>query len=246
MKETLTNCERYLEYQSHLARYIKAKDTRGPKPFVTISRETGSGALTVANKLAQYLQEQNTSGPDQCPWTVFSKNIVEKVIEEHNLPQKFAPFLNENEAAEMDDILDELFGVRPSKWSLVHKISETILHLAGLGNVIIVGRGANVITRKFKTGLHVRLVGSLEVRTKHIQEFYRLDAAQAAQFVKRKDRERSNYLKKYFNKDIHDALLYDLVINTDTISYDHAAVIIKTGLSRLPVCSRESVPPFLV
>jgi len=39
-------------------------------------------------------------------------------------------------------------------------IAETILHLAEQGNVILIGRGANLVTRELQHVFHVRLVGS--------------------------------------------------------------------------------------
>ena len=41
---------------------------------------------------------------------------------------------------------------------LVHKTAKTILQLAEMGNVIIIGRGANVVTAHMNNIFHVRLV----------------------------------------------------------------------------------------
>ena len=55
-------------------------------------------------------------------------------------------------------------GLHPSSWTLVQQTNATILQLAQMGNVILVGRGATVITSKLNNVFHVRLVGSLEKR----------------------------------------------------------------------------------
>jgi diguanylate cyclase (GGDEF)-like protein len=44
--------------------------------------------------------------------------------------------------SEITDTLDELLGLHPPAWTLVRQMTETILHLAEMGNVILVGRGA--------------------------------------------------------------------------------------------------------
>ncbi|HYG36103.1 MAG TPA: cytidylate kinase family protein, partial [Clostridia bacterium] len=106
------------------------------------------------------------------------------------------------------------------------KISDTILHLAELGNVILIGRGANIITSKLDYVFHVRLVGSLERRVQYIQEVNHLSPKEALDFVRREDLGRQRYLKKYFNKDIEDPLLYHLGINTDLVPYAEAARMI--------------------
>lgn len=49
-----------------------------------ISRQTGSGSTRIANKLADYLQAFTPA--DARPWTVFDKNLITKVLEDHQLP----------------------------------------------------------------------------------------------------------------------------------------------------------------
>ncbi|MHC4470642.1 MAG: hypothetical protein ACYTDY_15195 [Planctomycetota bacterium] len=47
---------------------------------------------------------------------------------------------------------------------LLGKSNRTILHLATMGNAIIVGRGANIVTRRLEGGIRVRLVGTPRLR----------------------------------------------------------------------------------
>jgi cytidylate kinase len=191
---------------------------------VTISRQAGCGAAAVAQNLAGYLQARTAE--DEPHWTVFDKNLVERVLEEHNLPQRLAKFMPEGWSSEIGDTIDDLFGLHPRSWILVRQTAETILHLARLGNVIIIGRGANIITARLNTIFHVRLVASLESRIKHIQESDRLERKPALEFIQREDKGRRRYLRKFYGKDINDPLLYHLVINTDLIGYQTAAQMI--------------------
>jgi cytidylate kinase len=202
---------------------------------VTISRQTGSGGHSVAEKLAEFLQAEYPG--DGCPWTVFDRNLVEKVLEDHNLPGRLAKFMTEDRISAISDIMDELFGLHPPSWTLVRKTADTILRLAQLGNVILIGRGATVITRKLDYVFHVRLVGSLAQRVKYLQETNNhLNSKQALDYVQREDLGRKRYLKKYFNKDIEDPLLYHLVINTDLMRFEEAArLIAQIVTSRAPV-----------
>lgn len=194
------------------------------KRAVAISRQSGCGAHVMAEKLAQYLQAR--SPKDAPPWTVFDHNLVEKVLAEHNLPERLARFMPEDRVLEINDIMDELFGLHPPSWTLVQQTSETILHLAELGNVIILGHGANVITAKLPHVFHVRVVASLEKRIEHMQQFEGLSAKAASERIQREDLGRQRYLKKHFGKNIDDPLLYHLVINTDLVSLDDAARLV--------------------
>ena len=126
--------------------------------------------------------------------------------------------------------MEELFDLHPPSWLLVRNVSETILHLVELGNVIVIGRGATVLTAKLDYVFHVRIVASLEKRVQHIQELKRLSREEALALIRREDRGRERYLKKYFKTDLNDPLLYDLTINTDRVSYDQAARIIADAM----------------
>ncbi len=192
-------------------------------PAITISRMTASGGRTIASKLAEYLQER---APVDRQWTVFDKNLIERVLEEHHLPKSTAEFMPENHKAMLGDMVEEFLGLHPSLWTLVHQTADTILRLARAGNVILVGRGANVITAKLENMFHVRLVGSLQKRVKRAEEVFKLDRAHAEHFLRSEDKGRRRYLKEHFDQDIDDPLLYDLVINTDRVPYDDAARLI--------------------
>ncbi len=206
---------------------ISTKDS-WPRRAVTISRQTGSGAHSVAEKLGILLQAHTPK--DACPWTIFDRNLVDKVLQEHNLPERVARFMTEDRTSEIADTMEELFGLHPPSWLLVRKIAETILHLAELGNVILIGRGAAVVTAGLVHVFHVRLVSSLEKRVQRIQELNRLSREAARQLIQKEDRGRERYLKKYFTTDVDDPLLYHLTINTDLISHDQAARLIADGV----------------
>lgn len=196
----------------------------GRRCAITLSRQSGCGAHAIAEKLAVCLQSHTPEGLP--PWTVFDRNLVEKVLEDHQLPERFARFMPEDRVLELDDIMSDLFGVRPPSWTLAQQTSETILRLVELGNVIIVGRGANVVTAKLPHVLHVRIVSSLERRIAQMQRFENLDRREAAERIQREDLGRERYLRKHFDKDINDPLLYHLVINTDLVTLDDAARLI--------------------
>ena len=203
----------------------KNKDTSGTptKPAITISRAEGAGGLTVASNLADYLQTHTSSRE---VWTVFSQHLVAKVLEEHNHHKSIGDFMKEGHKSSLADAIEELLGLHPSTWTLVEQTNATILSLAQMGNVILVGRGANIVTRELETAFHVYLVGSLEKRIERAQSTFNLDQKSAINYIKKKDGARRRYLKDNFDKDIDDPLLYHIVINTDLVRYEEAARLI--------------------
>lgn len=193
------------------------------KPVITVSRSEGAGGHTVASDLAEYLE---IHVPSHDPWTVFDRNLVEKVLEEHKLHKHVADFMKEGHKGTVTDAFEEFIGLHPSAWTLLEKTNATILNLALVGNVILVGRGANVVTGELPNVFHVRLVGSLEKRIEQVQKVYNLDRKSAVNFIKKEDEGRRRYLKDNFDKDIDDPLLYHIVVNTDLVLHKEAARLI--------------------
>jgi cytidylate kinase len=191
---------------------------------VTVSRQSGCGAHVFAEELAGWLQShlpQNTT-----PWTIFDRTLVEAVLQDHHLPSRLAAFMPEDKVSQLQDIIQDLFSLHPPAETLVRQTSETILRLVELGNVIILGRGANVITARLPQVLHVRLVGSVELRANHLQVFDKLSKKEALARIAREDGGRWRYLKRYFGKDIDDPLLYHVVVNTDWVTLRQAATMV--------------------
>lgn len=191
---------------------------------IAMSRQSASGAHAVAEKLALYLQPHLPLGAPR--WAVFDRNLVEKVLEDHHLPERLAKFMPEDAISHIDDILDDLFGLHPSSEILVRRTSETILRLAKLGQVILLGRAAAVVTANLPHVFRVRLVAPLEKRIQFMQETEKLERRDAEERVEEEDHAHRRYFKKYFHKDPEDPLLYHMVVNTGEMSLDEATRII--------------------
>lgn len=227
----LENCPSFISSQLPGVEMAESAVGRKVRRAVTISRQAGCGAQVIADKLARYLQAHSPG--NACPWTVFDRNLIDKVLEDHNLPACLAKFLPEDRVSELEDLLADTFGMRPPAATLLQQTAETMLKLADAGSVILIGRGANIVTAHLPHVLHVRLVAPLQKRIEHACRFYpafNQSADQARKFCLQEDEARRRYLKKYFGADIEDPLLYHLIINTGWISYDDAAWTIGKAL----------------
>src|SRR3569833_2439623 len=70
-------CRGYLDAQSLVAESRRtALHPLEQQPAITLSRETGAGAVTIARMAAERLQ----TGSSQ-PWAVFDRNLVQKTLE---------------------------------------------------------------------------------------------------------------------------------------------------------------------
>ena len=204
---------------------MKAKKRRiHPGPLITISRETGVGAVAICEKLIEYLTLFAIE--EYRDWMYFDRELIEKVMEDHHLPEHFKKHLAEEKPPKMEEWFSEILGITPSKISLIHKTSHTILKLAELGNVIIVGRGANIITAKLPTSFHIRLVAPLNHRIENAMQLYNEDRKTVTEFIKKEDEARKDFILKYFHKNIDDPYLYHAVINTNFLKIDEIAEMI--------------------
>ena len=79
----------YSSYIGSQLKFLKEKppnEKRVENPFVTISRQTGAYGFTVPLGLCEYLKKNDRRA--KCPWAVFDKELIEKIVQEHNLPKR--------------------------------------------------------------------------------------------------------------------------------------------------------------
>lgn len=218
-------CKRYIECHSqHSDEFNQHLKTKGLFPTVTISRQTGAGAAMVGEKFIEIMSK--IPADCNCEWVYFDKNLIEKVLADYNLPDFFSNLKIEDKYSGTEYFFRDLMWPSESKWSLARKTSKTILKLANVGNVIIVGRAANIVTAKLKNVINVRLIAPLENRINHVQEYFGMSFKEAEEYITREEAARKKYLKSYFFKDIDNPVLYHLILNTQSLGYEGAAEVI--------------------
>ncbi len=198
-----------------------------PLPVVTISRETGAGAVTIAHLVSGILHDRYRERKHE--WAVFDKNLIRTVLSKHDLAESLEKYMPEDIRPTIHDTVEEIIGLHPSSWTLNEYTRQTILELATAGGVIIVGRGAHLITRQLKHALHVRLVSPLEKRIRHIESFYKIERQAATDLVRRTDKARERYISDIFQSRISDPLDYHFTLNTGALGFASSAELIATA-----------------
>ncbi len=112
-------------------------------------------------------------------------------------------------------------------------IRQVILEYANAGNVIIVGRGGQVVLRDYPNALHVRVQASEKLRVRRLTERLGLDDKEAERQIRKSDKERARYMKHFYNVRWDDPDLYHLIVNTGKVSVDIASQIIADTAQRL-------------
>jgi cytidylate kinase len=91
------------------------------------------------------------------------------------------------------------------------------------GRAVIVGRGAVCVLPEV---VKVRVIAPFEVRARRIAALRNLDRKEAEKLVLESDHSRRQFLERSFACDPDEPLLYDLIINTECLSLEHAAELI--------------------
>ncbi len=122
-------------------------------------------------------------------------------------------------------------------------IEDVIRQIAAKGNVVIVGRGAQVILRGHEPSLHVYVYAPLETRVRAIAERDHVSPQVALQRAHESDRDRAGYLRSYYGVDWHDPDLYDLIINTGRIPLADAVELVVVAARARARAAGEDLGP---
>lgn len=225
--------ERTDTYLSSAWRESRSPWTRDsePAPFVTISREAGSGGASFARILVRKL---NAAARPGVFWRVFEGEVTARMLRENHLPVRLARYLPEGRVPEISASIGELVGLHPNLWELTQKTNATMRQLAAAGHVILVGRGANFATAGLSHGTHVRLIAPAEHRARYLAQLYNLSEDEARARNAKCDAARRSYVRATFNADVADPRAYDLTVNTAHVSLAHAADLLCTHLQPAP------------
>jgi Cytidylate kinase-like family len=101
-----------------------------------------------------------------------------------------------------------------------------IKKLAASSSIVIRGRGSQFILKDYPHALHVLIVAPLKLRLKRVMESSKVEEAEAKQMIQRFDSSRRVFIKSYFHAALEDPINYDLVINTENLSFENASSVI--------------------
>jgi CMP/dCMP kinase len=118
--------------------------------------------------------------------------------------------------------------------SAVQKVSDrafieaTTSVLKGLyqaGNVVIIGRGANMILADAPGIIHIGVLAPLEVRVATIMEREHLTWEEAEVYVEEVEQARIKFFRKFFKVNPNDPSLYHLMLNLGEMRLETAAEV---------------------
>ncbi len=219
---------------------------------ITISRQYGSGGDEIAEMISKTTR-----------YRIFDKQIIaasaievgitdQEVIDYSENDYKVKSFLerlfSSQRSVAQVMMSRELSSESPAKElslteenavALVRKAIEYAHHM---GDIIIIGRGGQVILADCPDVLHVRIIAPFENRLLWVRNSPAManqtysdsvEARRAAQdLILAKDAASSGYLKQFYGVDWDDPALYHLVLNTSKLHLDQAAHVIVEAARR--------------
>jgi len=202
------------------------------RPILALSRELGSGSRLVAEELHI-----------RTGYEIFGSALIKEIAENIQVSRPLIDRLDERSRSRISSLFETLFWgeshVKGTDYfrSLVQVISALIEQ----GSVILLGRGAHFLLPE-KMGLRVRLIAPLERRIQNVAKYYKIDSDTALERIQTSDRQRAEFTRTYFNKNLDNPTDYDLVLNMGNLSPHTAANLIESALSALEAREPESSP----
>jgi cytidylate kinase len=111
---------------------------------------------------------------------------------------------------------------------------ETVVkELARKQSLVLRGRGSQFILKDFPGAVHTFAVAPFKVREKRVMENFQLNQEDAKREMDRFDKSSREFIKRYFKAEMEDPVHYDLVINTERLSFQAAAsLIVNAALAK--------------
>jgi len=182
--------------------------------IVTIEREYGSGGGEIAQVLATRLG-----------WKLWDQLLTEEIARLANCPKAAVEVREER----TDPLYYRLFksflrgsyegSLNAHKLNLVDsesilKLTELVVqHAAKRGDSVIVGRGSQHFLRDRPDTLRVFLYAPKEIKVRRVMARGK-SQAEAEQLVDSVDRERADFIQKYFGVEWPNRAIYHTMINT--------------------------------
>jgi len=169
--------------------------------------------------------------------TEIAREVAEKLNYEYVDKERIGKMLATDFGLGAPD-LEKFDEKKPPFWDFLsvqrrtylHSITAAIYDFARRGQMVIVGRGGQVLLRNVPGTLHVRIFSSFAFRVKRLVESERVEEKNAVRMLRQSDRDSAAYMHSFFNADWNDATLYDLLINTEKLSPTTAVQMIIDSL----------------
>ena len=190
-------------------------------PFITISRESGSGGKPIAEMVAKALK-----------FELLDESLAEEVAKSAKKRKELIESVDEKSRGLVADVIQSVLNPEYiSDMTYIRHVTRVILLKAHKGKVVILGRGANFMIPS-GVGLRVRIQAPYNVRVKRAIKYEKIDLDRAREIIRKVDTERKEFVRQYFGKNISNANCYDLILNTEHMTMEDARDLVLMAFKR--------------
>ena len=190
--------------------------------FAEAAKRVGSTMSAIAEK-----EERVVRLRDRIAF--FLQNMLEKSAVSGAAGEPyFSPGIEMLPGGEYSDLAEEPIteGQRLSDGQFLAAMTGVVEELASSGNVVIIGRGANIILKEAPNTVHVALAASSQKCIDTIVQRERFSQTEGEKFFTEAERARQAFFRKFFKVQCNNPSLYHVCLNMDRISLDTAAQIV--------------------
>ena len=177
------------------------------RPTVTLTREFGCEGYPVAEKLQALLEKRSGQ-----PWVVMDRALLDAVAKDHDLSAQILQNIGRKNRF-LDDMLSTFTPRWKSDKDYYRLLCRQITALAEQGNVILVGRGAVILTQQTWNCFHFRIVAPMRFKVDSIVSRMALPPEEAQELIEVRQRQRDAFLKDFLGRDVAEPTLYHLLFN---------------------------------
>lgn len=190
-----------------------------PLPTVAISRLPGSGAAELGLRLAERLG-----------WEFYGIELLDRIARESGIAPRLLEGLDERVRSAIERQVVDAMG-RPglTESQYLRHVIRTVTTLGERGGCVLFGRGAHLLLRPERT-LRVLVVAPREVRAERLAKRRGVSAAEGWSLLADEDAARQEFFRHHFGRDPTDPALFDVALNTGTLSMDAAVDLALAAL----------------
>ena len=201
---------------------VLTKEARPIRPFVTISRQAGSGGIRFGRLLAERLNRKQP--PPQHPWNSLDRELVERIAHDHHLSTELIDSLEKSSHTWIEEFISGFSHSDHSSSDLAvfRRVMLTMRALARAGHVILVGLTGEQMTRGVPGGLNVRIIAPFEWRVTNLAKNDGLSEDDARHRVKLLDNDRNAFTDKFWPH-VDRTVAFHVTLNASMLTEEQMA-----------------------
>lgn len=192
------------------------------RPFVTISRQAGTGAHALGDRMLDVFSQQ----PDVelfGGWQVFDRSICDIVVQDTRFAKSLDSLIEEEYRSKTNDFFHQMMRSTVDQSMVMKRVFLVVRTIASMGKAIIVGRAGSHVAKDMSQGVAIRLIADEDVRVARAMEANAISEKDARAGAHKRDGARARLLKQHFDADIDDTAAYDAVFNVGRATHHEIA-----------------------